>query len=58
MKEKAIQQPRAEVGGLVIDAAALIIDHTMDAVKHRKLIEFVLESLAVDGIPREENIEV
>jgi F-type H+-transporting ATPase subunit b len=57
VKEKAIQQLRAEVGGLVVDAAALIIDHAMDAARHRKLIESVLVSLPVDGIAKEESVQ-
>lgn len=38
-RERAIQQLRADVGGLVVDAAALIIDHVMDSPRHSRLIE-------------------
>lgn len=48
-KESAIQQFRVEIGGLVVESAALLIDNSLDAARHRNLIDRVLQSLPADG---------
>lgn len=48
MKERAIEQLRGEIGGLVVESAALLIDNTLDGARHRKLIDRVLQRLPAD----------
>lgn len=58
IKERAVQQISAEIGGLVFQSASIIIDHVLDAAKHRELIEHALDNVPFDGVLKEEGISV
>ncbi len=45
MKGRAIQQLRAEIGGLAVDCAGVIVNNIVDSERHRKLIDRALDSI-------------
>lgn len=49
LKRQAIHQLRAEIGGLAVECAAIIIDSALDDQKHKQLIDRVLLSIPING---------
>ena len=49
LKQQAIRRLQAEIGGLAVECAAIIIDNALDDQKHKELVNRALRSIPLDG---------
>jgi F-type H+-transporting ATPase subunit b len=49
LKTEEIQRMQAEIGSVIVECAATLLDSVLDAQRHRRIVDSMLEAIPVSG---------